>query len=45
MLRHCSKTFRKIRESVPESEWENVPKDGSINYKHYLYGHPKVDLE
>ena len=37
--------FRKIRESVPESEWENIPKDGSINYKHYLYGHPKVDLE
>ncbi|MCY4474352.1 MAG: antitoxin family protein [Chloroflexi bacterium] len=37
--------FRKIRESVPESAWENVPKDGSINYKHYLYGHPKVDEE
>lgn len=38
-------TFRKIRESVPESEWEKLPRDGSINYKHYLYGHPKVDLE
>ena len=37
--------IRKIRESVPESAWENVPKDGSINYKHYLYGHPKVDME
>ena len=37
--------LRKIRESVPESAWENVPKDGSINYKHYLYGHPKVDEE
>ena len=37
--------FRMIRESVPESAWENVPRDGSINYKHYLYGHPKVDME
>ncbi len=36
---------RKIRESVPESAWENVPRDGSINYKHYLYGHPKVAEE
>ena len=37
--------IRKIREAVPESAWENVPRDGSINYKHYLYGHPKVDME
>ena len=44
-IRALHEFFRKIRESVPESEWENVPKDGSINYKHYLYGHPKVDLE
>ncbi len=35
--------FRKIRESVPESEWENVPKDSAKNLKHYLYGHPKED--
>lgn len=37
--------FRKIRESVPDSAWENVPRDGAKNYKHYLYGHPKVDEE
>ena len=35
--------FRKIRESVPESAWENVPKDSAMNLKHYLYGHPKYD--
>ncbi len=35
--------FRKIRESVPESAWESVPKDSAMNLKHYLYGHPKDD--
>jgi len=28
---------------IPDEEWAKVPHDGSINYKHYLYGHPKVD--
>ena len=35
--------IRKIRESVPASAWDGVPTDGAKNYKHYLYGHPKVD--
>ena len=35
--------IRKIRESVPASAWDDVPRDGAKNYKHYLYGHPKVD--
>ena len=35
--------FRKIRESVPESAWADLPTDGAKNYKHYLYGHPKED--
>ena len=35
--------IRKIRESVPASAWDGVPTDGGRNYKHYLYGHPKVD--
>lgn len=35
--------IRKIRESVPASAWDDVPSDGAKNYKHYLYGHPKVD--
>jgi excisionase family DNA binding protein len=28
---------------IPAEEWEKVPKDASINLKHYLYGHPKVE--
>ncbi len=35
--------IRQIRESVPASAWDGVPTDGGKNYKHYLYGHPKVD--
>ncbi len=31
-----------IMETVPQAEWENIPHDGSINYRHYLYGHAKV---
>ena len=31
-----------IGKSVPAKDWERVPKDGSINLDHYLYGHPKV---
>ncbi len=37
--------IRRIRESVPASEWEKLPKDGARNKKHYLYGHPKEDEE
>ena len=37
--------FDQIHESVPESAWDNVPTDGAINYKHYLYGWPKVETE
>lgn len=28
---------------IPNEEWEKVPSDASINYKHYLYGTPKKD--
>jgi hypothetical protein len=28
---------------VPQSEWDNVPKDGAKNLDHYLYGAPKVE--
>ena len=44
-VRALLESFRKIRESVPESEWEKLPKDGARNKKHYLYGHPKEDEE
>jgi hypothetical protein len=30
-----------IGAAVSDEEWEKVPKDGSINVDHYLYGHRK----
>ena len=33
--------FKPIWASVPESEWEKLPCDLSINLDHYLYGAPK----
>lgn len=33
--------FARIRESVPESAWRNLPADGAMNIRHYLYGRPK----
>lgn len=30
-----------ISSEIPSAEWMKVPDDGSINYKHYLYGAPK----
>ena len=37
--------FDEIHSAVPESAWDSVPKDGAVNYKHYLYGWPKVEGE
>jgi hypothetical protein len=31
----------KLIENVPSAEWEKLPKDGSVNVDHYLYGTPK----
>ncbi len=28
---------------VPDKEWEKLPTDLSKNYKHYLYGTPKIE--
>jgi hypothetical protein len=33
---------QEIGKSVPQEEWEKVPKDGSINVDHYLYGNRKI---
>ena len=33
--------FRRIRESTPSDAFDELPADGSRNYKHYLYGWPK----
>ncbi len=30
-----------IGAQIPDEEWANLPNDGSVNYKHYLYGVPK----
>ena len=35
--------FDRLRKSVPPEAWEDMPTDGAKNYKHYLYGHPKVE--
>jgi len=35
----------RLRESMGEDEWDGVPTDGSLNYRHYLYGHPKANQE
>jgi hypothetical protein len=30
-----------ITAKVPTEEWSKAPTDGSINFRHYLYGHAK----
>ena len=35
--------FERLRKSVPPEAWDNLPTDGAKNYKHYLYGHSKVE--
>lgn len=37
--------FERLRNSVPSDTWDNMPTDGAKNYRHYLYGHPKVQDE
>ncbi len=32
-----------IGAQISDEEWEQVPSDASINYRHYLYGAPKQD--
>ena len=34
---------RALWTSMPEESQNSVPHDGSLNYKHYLYGYPKRD--
>jgi hypothetical protein len=31
-----------IIESVPGGAWNDLPRDGSANIDHYLYGHPRL---
>jgi hypothetical protein len=32
-----------IQAEVPAEEWQKMPRDGSINHDHYLYGSPKLE--
>jgi len=34
---------KSLADQVPIEEWAKLPKDLSIHYRHYLYGHPKQD--
>ncbi|MCY4135537.1 MAG: antitoxin family protein [bacterium] len=34
--------FDRLQESVPPAAWKEMPADGAQNYKHYLYGRPRV---
>ena len=33
--------IREIVKDVPDEEWARLPRDGSANVDHYLYGAPK----
>jgi hypothetical protein len=33
--------IKDIANEIPDEAWDELPTDGSINYKHYLYGHKK----
>ena len=30
-----------LHRKYPPETWEPMPSDSAMNYKHYLYGHPK----
>ncbi len=34
---------KKLQKSMPPEELDGVPSDGAKNFKHYLYGHPRVE--
>ncbi|MDE2778094.1 MAG: antitoxin family protein [Chloroflexota bacterium] len=36
-------TIDRLRESIGEDEWDGIPTDGAKNYRHHMYGHPKVE--
>ena len=44
-VRHetMSELFERLRNSVPEEVWQDVPRDWAMNKNHYLYGHAKVE--
>ncbi len=34
---------KELQRSMPPEQLDGVPSDGAKNYKHYLYGRPKVE--
>ena len=34
-----------LREAMGEDDWDGIPTDWARNYRHYLYGQPKVNQE
>ena len=34
---------KELHKDIPPEELDGRPADGAKNYKHYLYGHPKVE--
>lgn len=37
-------TVVELGAQISDDEWEKVPEDSSINYKHHLYGAPAKDI-
>ena len=34
-------TILRLRAQIPDEEWKKLPRDGSYNLDHYLYGAPQ----
>lgn len=33
----------RLLSAAPADTWDNAPTDGAMNYRHYLYGHPREE--
>ncbi|MDE2938833.1 MAG: antitoxin family protein [Chloroflexota bacterium] len=36
-------TIDRLREPIGQDDWDGIPTDGAKNYRHYRYGHPRVE--
>ena len=34
---------KELHKDIPPDAWDDLPTDLAMNYKHYLYGHPKEE--
>ena len=37
--------WERVEEISKSVDWSDVPSDASLNFRHYLYGHRKVEVE